>query len=375
MKVLFLSGGIDKLGNHEYRFLKSLFEAGHDVYLVSYHPEDIAEGIQSLKGLKIIQKKPRFFVKFQRYFYLTRYFHFKNVLKRVKPDIIHGGNVWNYSFLGALSGFHPLLVMPMGSDIMLFPRRYFIARWITKFTIRRAEFIIPDCEEVKEILLEEYNYPEERMFILPGGVELDLFNPTVDGTTLREQYGWKEKIVLIMTRHLEPVYGIEFFINALPHIMSANPDVRVFLIGGGSLGGKIANLIRKHGIEDRVKLMGRTPREEIVKYLNAADIYVSSSLSDGTSISLLEAMACQLPIVVSDVPGNLEWIEDGYNGFVVPRKDSKALAGKILELVNDMSLQQLMGRRNLAIARERADWRINFKNLLEIYRRLIERTN
>lgn len=373
MRVLFLSRGIGDLGDHDHKFLKKLIETGHEVYLVTYHTKNMAERIKSLQGLKIIHKKPRSFVKFQRYFYFTRYFHFKKVLKEINPDIVHSVNVWNNCFLGALSGFHPLLVMPMGSDILLFPRKYLPVMLITKFTISRADYIIPDCEEVKKILVTEYNYPEEKMFIFPCGIELDLFHPTADGAVIRKHYGWENKKILIMTRHFEPVYGIEIFINALPEIMSSNQDVRAILIGDGFLKKEIEDLIRNHGIEDRIKLLGRIPREKMPKYLNAADIYVSSSLSDGTSVSLLEAMACGLPVVVSDVPANLEWITDGYNGYIVPKRNIKMLASKILNLLNNPSLQKLMSKRNVVIVKEKADWDRNFNRLQDIYLRLTGR--
>lgn len=373
MRVLFLSRGIGDLGDHDHKFLKKLIEAGHKVYLVTYHPKDIADHIKSLRGLKIVHERPRFFVKFQRYFYFTRYFHFKKVLKEINPDIVHSVNVWNNCFLGALSGFHPSLVMPMGSDILLLPRKYFPIRLITKFTISRADFIIPDCEEVKKILITEYNYPEERVFIFPCGVELDLFHPTADGAVIRKHYGWENKKILIMTRHFDPLYGIEVFINALPKIMSADQDVRAIMIGDGSLKKEIEDLIRKHGIEDKIKLLGRIPREKIPKYLNAADIYVSSSLSDGTSVSLLEAMACGLPVVVSDVAANLEWITDGYNGYIIQRRNTEMLALKILNLFSNLSLQKLMSKRNIEIVKEKADWDRNFNMLQDIYLRLTRR--
>ena len=109
----------------------------------------------------------------------------------------------------------------------------------------------------------------------------------------------------------------------------------------------------------------------MAEYYNASDIYVSTSLSDGTSVAMLEAMACGLPVVVSDVPSNYEWIDNGINGYIITRKDSSVLAERIIKLLNNENLQQEMGQRNLQIAKERADWEKNFDILEGIYQNLV----
>lgn len=93
---------------------------------------------------------------------------------------------------------------------------------------------------------------------------------------------------------------------------------------------------------------------------------------DGTSTSLLEAMACGLPVVVTDIPSIMEWVEEGYNGYLVPRRDSVSLAAKIVQLLRDEKMQERMGRRNLRIAQVKADWDRNFEKLEEMYQLLVE---
>ena len=82
-------------------------------------------------------------------------------------------------------------------------------------------------------------------------------------------------------------------------------------------------------------------------------------------------MVCGLPVVVSDVPANLEWIQDSYNGFVVPRKDSGILAKKIIRFSKDKKIRQKFDDRNLKITRERTDINENFKNLEAMYKELV----
>ena len=91
----------------------------------------------------------------------------------------------------------------------------------------------------------------------------------------------------------------------------------------------------KLGVKEYVKFLGKIRHRDVAKYLEASDIYVSTSLSDGTSASLLEAMALSLPVVVTDIPGNREWVKNGWNGFLFPAKNPEKLAEKVVVLAKD----------------------------------------
>ena len=119
-----------------------------------------------------------------------------------------------------------------------------------------------------------------------------------------------------------------------------------------------------------IKFIGKIPIEEMPDYLNAADVYVSTSLSDGTSLSLLEAMACALPVVVTEIPSNKEWVIDGYNGFLVPPKKPGEVSKRVLTLLKNSNTREDMGQKNLAIAKDKADWNKNVDKLEGIYKAL-----
>jgi glycosyltransferase involved in cell wall biosynthesis len=124
------------------------------------------------------------------------------------------------------------------------------------------------------------------------------------------------------------------------------------------------------GLGDVIRWTGKIPREQLLQYLYAADLYVSTSYSDGTSVSLLEAMAAGLSALLTDVPSNLEWIVTGENGHIVPRGDDAALADAVLALAADPERNARYGRRNLEIVRARGDWAGNFRAIEDIYQRL-----
>ena len=221
------------------------------------------------------------------------------------------------------------------------------------------------------MIMNDYGIPDEKLIIFYWGIDINVFKPGEGRGRLRKQLGWNDKKVVIMNRHFEKVYGIEYFLDALPIALKEFPDLRVFLIGDGSLKGNIQKRIYEHNLEPIVYLPGRVSRSEMVEYLQNADLYVSSSLSDGTSVSLLEAMACKLPVLCTDVPANLEWITNGENGLVVSKGNPSALAKGIVRLFDDLQLKEIMGRRNLELATTKGDWQENVSLLEEQCRKLV----
>ena len=146
------------------------------------------------------------------------------------------------------------------------------------------------------------------------------------------------------------------------------------MLGSGPLEGELRSRVQQLGIQDKVRFLGEVPNREMPKYLNCADAYVSSSVSDGTSVSLLEAMACGLPVVVTDVPSNLEWIENGSNGLVVGQRDSERLGEAIIRILRDDRLRSDMSARNRRLVGQKANLSDNLRTLEDAYSALASQT-
>ena len=368
MKVCYLSS---VLSVHDYRFLFTLVERNFETWLVTYNDGEIPDYIRGIKNLKIIHRRPRYFRGIQKFLFAAKRRDFRKVLKEIRPDVIHSGFVWKDGFLAALSGFHPHFLMVWGSDILVHPQKSRICRHIVRYTVKRADMIGCDCREVKKRTIELTGYPEDKFVVFPCGIDLTLFNTGKDGFEIRKKLGWEKNKILISNRFFHPVYKIDQLIEALPEVFSAEPSARVILAGAGPEENKLRGRVKARGLEDLVYFAGAVPNPEMPHYLNAADIYVSFSRSDGTSLCLLEAFACGLPVVVSDVPANLEWVKDGINGCVVSRGSIKQLSEKILLLLKDLDLREKMREKNLIIAEKEADWEKNFDKLQEAYTRLV----
>jgi glycosyltransferase involved in cell wall biosynthesis len=309
-------------------------------------------------------------VKYVKYIYGQRKY-IRKIVKEIEPDILHGGWVLQHGFISALSGFHPFLLMPWGSDILVTPNQS--SYWTKKqliWTIRKADMITCDAEHVKQEIIRLSNYPAEKIIVFPWGIDLRKFNSRVDRNLIRKKLGWEDNIVLIMTRSFEPIYGVEYFLQALPSLCKRYKSIRILLCGDGSLRPKFEHYVSENQLKRYVHFVGYVPNDNLPYYLSAADIYISTSLSDGTSLSLLEAMAMKLPCIVTDIPANREWITDGYNGYLVPPRHVADIIEKVEVLLNNDELKRLFGERNLIIAQHRADWNKNFTKLEKIYAKL-----
>ena len=362
------------IGPHDYRFLSMGLARGYDVTLLTYR-KDLAEAglegrhydVRDLKGLKI-RHNPALAAN-TLVNLLRRVVEIKRIIREEKPDVLHAGWLLTSGFLAALSGFHPYLLMPWGSDIIHFART---PRWrfVVSYTVARADMITCDCEYEKRILVDDFRYPAERILVMPWDVDLRFFHRDNRDPELRKRLGLEGKKVLLMTRIFRPEYGIEDFIRALAIVKDRCPDAAAVILGYGPLEGKLKALASDLGLDSIIRWTGYVPQDEVVRYINIADIYVSTSLMDGSSSSLLEAMACGLPAVVTDIPGNTEWIREGVNGLVARRSDAQSIADAIVRLLEDDKMREAMSAANRRMVDEKADFSKNFSKLEAVYKQL-----
>lgn len=282
------------------------------------------------------------------------------VLRHLQPDLIHAGPLQQCAFLTALTGFRPLVSMSWGYDLLKDAERNLFWRWATQFTLKRSSVLIADCETVQDKAVR-MGMPVSRIIVFPWGVDLDWFSPA-------ERSPKKNgAITLLSTRGWEPIYGVDVIAQAFVRIARQNPALRLILLGQGSQSSHLKEIFLRGGVFDRVEMPGQVGWRNLPRYYHLADLYLSASYVDGSSVSLLEAMACGLPAIVSDIPGNREWIEPGVQGWLFPAGDAEALALAILEAITDQERLNKMGHAARLTAEMRADWKKNSARLNQAY--------
>ena len=367
MKIIYFSKNYTP---HDYRFLSSLSKTEHEIFylkLESNHRQvedrPVPENVQQLlwaggRGEFRWRDVPR----------LT--FDLRRVIREIKPDLIHAGPIQTCAFLAALSGFRPILTMSWGYDLVQEADRNRWMRWVTRYTLERSAFFTSDASVSRDKAVA-FGMDPEKTVTFPWGIDLQSFHPK--SSSVRKSQIANRSITLFCNRTWESIYGVDVLAKAFVKIAAGNPNVNLILLGGGSQGGKIRQILMNAGLLERVHFGGQVSQADLPRWYHMADLYISPSHVDGSSVSLMEALASGLPCLVSDIPGNREWIEDGANGWLFRDGDADDLAEKILYAIKNRRSFKKIGESARKTAEQKADWQKNFGKLLEAYEKAISR--
>ena len=145
------------------------------------------------------------------------------------------------------------------------------------------------------------------------------------------------------------------------------------LLNGGSQGAAIRQILQSGGVLERVHFGGQVSQTDLPNWYHRADLYISPSHVDGSSVSLMEALACGLPCLVSDIPANKEWVSEGENGWLFEDGNVDMLAEKILLAIKNRKSLLKIGNAARITAEERADWKKNAMKLMQTYETILKK--
>ena len=300
----------------------------------------------------------------------------KSLIKSISPDILHAHFVTNYGFFGAWCSFNPFVITAWGSDVLNVPEARLISmvkKLFAKCALKKADLITCDAEHVKNAM-RILGVAPEKIILVYFGVDTRKFGPGEKSEELRVKLGIYDSPTVISLRNLEPLYDIETLIRSLPLVLKEVPESQFLIAGKGSEEKRLKELAESLGVSDNVKFVGFIQNDELPQYLSTVDVYVSTSLSDaGIAASTAEAMACGLPVIVTDVADNKKWVDNGVNGFVVPVKDPKSLAEKIIYLLQNEDIRKKFGKVNRKIIEERNNYYKEMEKMEDIYKELTRR--
>lgn len=301
---------------------------------------------------------------------VPNYISVKKIIKEIKPDLVHLHVLHHYA--PAVSRTHvPYILHSWGMEVLGLSNMSIFRKILSRYAATRAKKIIVDAEIMRKIWTST-GIPQNKVEVVPFGVDTNLFSQNISGRPIRRKLGIEEDdIVVISSRPFFPHYDIECLIKAIPIIVDIHKNVKFIIKGKGPLEGSVKQLAKKLDVDRYVRFTSPVAYQEVSKYLTAAEIYVSTSFVDSTSVSLLEAMACGLPPVTTDIYGNREWIEHEVNGLLYPPKDHKVLADRIKQLIEDDHLRKQFGERSRRIILERAEWQKCVSRMEEIYDELL----
>ena len=283
----------------------------------------------------------------------------KRVIKEFAPDIVHAHYATSYGLLANLSGFRPYFISAWGTDVMKFPQQNFINKAVLKNNLAKATVVCATSTTIKEYIHKVLKCNVE---VIPFGVDLNKFKPNSHKTK-------KNTLVISYIKPLEKIYCIDIVIEAFSLIVKKNPQIslKLMIVGPGSELNHLKQLTEKLSISKHVEFTGRIDYSEIQDYFNMTDVFINISEYESFGVSVIEAMACEKAVIVSDTGGLKEIVDDGINGIKVPIKNIRATADAMEKLIQSKELREKMGIEGRKKVERLYRWEDNLQQMIALY--------
>lgn len=294
--------------------------------------------------------------------WLARVGSARKMIAALAPDVVHAHYITSYGYLGACCGRHPLVMTAWGSDILVTPRRSRVLRWLTGWTLRRADLITGDSLDLLQAM-RPYR-PTAPLHQIHWGADLTRFRPA--------DWNGKTGFQIVSLRSWEPNYRIDVVVRALATLvrMPSGAATHLHLLGGGSQEADLRALVKSLDLDAWVTFHGRLDDAGMSALMQACKVSVSVPSSDATSVSVLESMACGLPVVATDLPANRQWLDVG-DGALVPVGDAQALASTLQAWRGDDDRARHIGEGNRRRMEAEGARAVQMDAMATLYERLL----
>lgn len=289
----------------------------------------------------------------------------KSIVKKFNPDMVIAERTTSYGYLAAISGLKPMAIAQQGiTDLWpLNSPLYILKKKLQNYAFKKADLIHAWGNSMAEHM-KESNVDMDKVMILPKGINLDFFefNDTSDGTLINA----------VVTRSLEPEYKHDLILKAFSIVKQKSIPFKLTIIGDGTELKKLKWLAKELKIDNEVNFVGRINNNDIPKFLQQANFYISTPITEGVSASLFEAMASGCLPIVSDLPGNRCWIQQKENGILVTIENEIKLAEEIEWAFKNTDFTKKAIVENRKFVEENANYKVNMKKIAFTYHDLIE---
>lgn len=292
------------------------------------------------------------------------------LIKNEKIDLIHA-HEFETNFYGSLAA--RVAGIPMIGTIH--GKGYFTEkkyrRLAYKVAIALSRRTIAVSEDLRQYLASELKLKNNhKLLTIYNGIDINKYSNCNPDPLLKTKLGIGIKTLVAGTfGSLYEVKGIPVLLRAVKKVIKEVPDFKLIIAGTGDKDDELKMEAKTLGIMDAVMFLGL--RDDIPQLLNITDLYVCSSFSEGLSLSIMEAMATNKPIVATDVGGNPELITHGLNGLLVPPRNPVALAESIISLLKDNNIRMSMGKKGREIIENNFSLFNMIKNYQDLYNKLV----
>ena len=298
---------------------------------------------------------------------LQRFAYLHRLARTLDPDVIQGQAV-SCGMLASLVGGllkKPTVTYIQGYDLYHANRIQKLTE--IKIPLRLSNAVLAVSEDLRQKSMAIF--PREDAVVMPHGLETDDLSESAIGK-IKEKYPFlSQNRVILYVGQLIRRKGLPYLIEAMNIVRKQVGNVKLLLIGQGADKDSLQDLVRQRNLTEQVLFLGAEDHEHVLAFMNVSDLFVLPSLEEAFGIVLVEAMSQGLPVVATDVQGVPSIVKDGINGYLVPPRDEKALAARIISLLENTQLAKEMGERN---QRDSAQyrWECLADRYMDIYERL-----
>jgi len=345
---------------HTQRWAEYFADRGHEVHLITYDPMN-----RALPGVT-----EHVIASYWRNLYLSfipRHLVIKRLVKQIMPDLIHAHFIAKYGFHLLDLKFRPTIVSAWGDDILILPQKSCLIFWCTKKVLDSVDLVYAVSHNIGNLIVSDFRIPGQKVHYLPFGIDTSLFSPQGDAIT--ERAG---TIEIFSNRGFFSVYDSATLVRGFALAYKENPALRLTLKGDGPEEHQIRTLVTELMPGGQIRFLKKSDYTDVPQDYRNADIFITTSLSDGTPVSVLEAMASGLPCIATAVGGIPEWIEHNVTGLLIQPKSPEQVAEAIQSLARDPQLRKRLGTAARGVIVKKGQWNSLMAQAEKDYLALIE---
>jgi len=356
---------------HTRRWIGFFVERGHAVHLILASDRPLLTPLDERIVVHTLPRQSRSPLRFLSVLRTRQ--RLRRILSDSAIDVLHAHYLTGYGWLARLATFHPYVITVWGSDVYLTPRVSRVARIWAWVALRGADLVTADSLDLGSSAVR-LGAGEDRIRLVQFGVDTAHFRPGLDVAGIRSELQAEGRKVLFVPRAIAPLYRTLTVVRALrvlPEdcllVLTEHNHDATYL---AAVRAEVASL----GLQDRVRFIPEIDHGRMPDIYRLAALVVSIPESDGTPVSVLEAMACGRPVVATDLPSVREWLGDLAPWALVPVGDERGTADAIqLGLgLDERALGDLAARYRDRVL-ERADYAQNMLDVEIAYRSLAAR--
>ncbi|MCL5072417.1 MAG: glycosyltransferase family 4 protein [Actinobacteria bacterium] len=333
---------------------------GHQVYILTSNCDEIKKSPQVTKyALKIDALYldrinlnriiSLFILLFYSFFYL----------KKIKPDIVHSHSPELGFILSFACKLYGIPVINTCHGVTFSDKNYsFIKRKLEEFFLKYGYFkkiITVNASSLKDFKKSNINNVD----YLPNGVDLDEFQ--------KKRHKINKKVIFLFVGRVEADKGLSYLIDAADRLKRIEKNFELLLVGTGIDQNFFQDLVNELNLSDYIKFLGKKNKDELMACYYNADVFILPSLHEGFPMTILEAWAAELPVIVTDVGGIRTICINKENALIIPPKNPEKISAAMTELIKDKELRRKLGKNGRSLVEEKYNWGKIIKDVDKIY--------